>query len=218
MAKNKSHHSKMRQASKASRNGLHHQYNKDQLEKLYLDSCGFWFAAKVVNERMKKTDVEFASRLEISLTTTAMVNLGLSLELLMKFLLALTGCKIPHTHSLASLHSQMSQELRNELSTAYFQHLKDNSPKEDLFRASLRSTTMPESPPQFHIETLRGFLKYIDQIGAYDKRYSFEKFSQNEWWIRVDIDWLLGLTNAFVRVANRYRSQDDEEIPDRDLS
>lgn len=218
MPKSKSRSSDKKHSSKVSWKGRQSEYDKDQLEKLYLDSCGFWYAAEAVNGRITKADIRYASRMEISLTTAAMVNLGLSFELLMKYMLALTGCKIPHTHRLASLYSQMSQELRNELSTTYFQHLKDNSPKEDLFKATLKSNSVPENPPRFHIETLEGFLTYIDQIGAYDRRYSFEKFSQSEWWIRVDIDWWLELTNAFVGVANRFRSQNDKEFADSDSS
>ena len=217
MTEIKRRHSKKKQSRKNSRKGQQNEYTKYQLEKLYLDSCAFSYSAKTVSDRIKQNDVKFGSRIEISLTTAATVNLGLSLELLMKYLLAITGRGVPYTHRLVSLFRQMSEELRNEMSTAYFQHLKVNSPKEDLFRASLKSNTMPENPPRFQIQTLEGFLTYIDQIGAYDRRYSFEVFSQSEWWIRVDIDWWLELTNAFVRVANRLRSQNDEDGPESDF-
>lgn len=217
MTETKRRHSKKKRSRKNSRKGQPNEYAKDQLEKLYLDSCAFWYSAKTVSKRIQQNDVKFGTRIEISLTTAAMVNLGLSLELLMKYLLAITGRGVPHTHRLSSLFRQMSKELRSEMSTAYFQHLIVNSPKEDLFRASLKNNAVPENPPRFQIQTLEGFLTYIDQIGAYDRRYSFEEFSQSKWWIRVDIDWWLGLTTAFVRVANRLRNQNYENAPESDF-
>ena len=179
-------------------------YTADQLELLYWNTWAFRRTAETIQAEGKKMEPPLGSPGEISLSTVATVNLGLSLELLLKYSIAMSGHRFPYTHSLVEIYEAMPEELRLKMSASYDAY-SDNNIKEDIFKATLRSPSEPSDPPAFDTITLEAFLSYLDKIGTYDKRYKFEDFSQSEWWIRVDVDWLAGLIRELSKVASSLR-------------
>ena len=176
-----------------------------QLDLLYWNAWGFHQAAVAVRSKTEEMRLPLGSYQEISATTAALMNLGLSLELLLKYCIAVSGHRFPQIHILTDIYAAMPEELRVKMDTAYDKYARDNI-KGDIFKATLRSPSPPSDPPIFDLRTLEGLLSYLDEIGTYDKRYQFEKFAQEQWWIRVDVDWLAGLISAFVQVANTLRA------------
>ena len=181
------------------------ELTKEQLDLLYWNTWAFHQAAMAVRKEKDDKRLPLGSYQEISATTAALMNLGLSLELILKYCIAVTGNKFPQTHVLPVIHAEMPEKLRLKMDTAYDEYLRNNA-KPDVFQATLRSPSEPPDPPMFDLRTLESLLSYLDAIGTYDKRYQFEQFTQDQWWIRVDVDWLAGLVSAFVQVANTLRA------------
>ena len=183
--------------------------SEDQIQRLYWDTYAYHTAAKSLNEEIRRRNLPLASPQEISLNSAATVNLGFSLELLMKYLYALSRVNYPSGfkgHSLSYLYQEMPDDPKTEMSCVYDQYSQDNI-NPSIFRATLWNPIEPRDPPVFDLQTFESFLTYLDEIGTYSRRYSFESYARSEWTIRVDVDWLAGLIEKFVSSANNYRKQ-----------
>ena len=128
-------------------------YTKEQLNLLYWNTWALHRGAQAIKDESEKMKLPLASPQEISLSAVATMNLALSLELLLKYIIARSGHKYPHGHSLAGLYACMPGSLKHDLSTTYDYYLRDNV-KEDIFKATLWSPSEPSAPPEFDISTI----------------------------------------------------------------
>ena len=106
--------------------------------------------------------------------------------------------------------TKLGESVRLQLTSIYEQFLKDWESEEDdtdIFRAYVTAKEEEEEPSQqpqlSSLETLRGLLSYLDDIGLYSRRYSYETFSSHKWWFEVELGFfslllsrLTGFTNA----------------------
>ena len=70
-------------------------YTADQLELLYWNIWAFHRTAEAIRAEALKLESPLGSPAEISLSPAATVNLGLSLELLFKYSIAVSGHRFP---------------------------------------------------------------------------------------------------------------------------
>ena len=173
----------------------------EQLQLLYWTVRATHLAAKDLIEKRRELGLQLGTYQEMSVTGTAIFNVGFSLELVLKLGIAVTENRFPHTHVLVDLYEALPCQTKHVVSAKYDEYSIEN-PNAHLFQATLWSATRPADPLKFDVRTFRGLLDYLDQMGVYDKRYAFEGFSLGEWFVRVDVEWLAGLIEALMTAVN----------------
>ena len=194
-------------------------YTNEQITKLDCDAHVFLEVARLAaNHRDKKRAVP-GSTAYTSITTAMMTNLGLALELRLKVLHARVKSPIPYTHELVQLYDKLGESVRSKLTGIYEQFLKDWESEEDetdIFRAYVTAKETEEEPSQqpqlSSIETLRGLLSYLDDIGLYSRRYSFENYSSHEWWLTAELEFFSLLLSRLTEYTNELAESNALEL------
>lgn len=119
----------------------------------------------------------------VSMKTVSHFNLGIALELMLKLLLVLNRKSVPRDHHLANLHDSLPTKIRRQLEDTY-NAIQNTWPQDIELVAFIGSATPtpPDSPPNRNIESLSGFLEYLDQdVMLWQKRYSWELVDKGCW-------------------------------------
>ena len=118
-----------------------------------------------------------------SMKSVSHFNLGVALELLLKFLLFLNSVQIPNKHILAELYDKLPPKFQKQLEST-FQASQDAVPGEIQLIAFMNTSSPsppPSTPPNRDISTLRGFFEYFDEdVILSQKRYSWELVDQGQ--------------------------------------
>ena len=184
-------------------------YNEEQTIKLACDAYAFAKASLLVVNHREEIGATVSSTADNSLATAAMVNIGLSLELNLK----LTHCKLEtpispkklHTHELVELYDLLGKGPQTQLD-ALFENVKTDwmtdGGSHQIFKAYIRSKDVPNVPEPIGDFTFRGLLAYLDRIGLFLKRYSFEDFSWKEWWVEPDFGFMAKILDEVAKFAD----------------
>ncbi len=190
-------------------------YTNEKIIKLDCDAHAFLEIASLAAAYRDRIRAVPGSTAYTSITTAMMTNLGIALELRLKVLHARVKSPIPLTHELVQLYDSLGESVRLKLTGIYEQFLEDWEREEDetdIFRAYVTAKETEEEPSQqpqlSSIETLRGLLSYLDDIGLYSRRYSFENFSSNKWWLAVELEFFTRLLSRLTGFTNELAESD----------
>lgn len=137
----------------------------------------------------------------VSMKTVSHFNLGIALELMLKFLLFRNKSNVPFSHSLAQLYDNLPPQDRQKLDSIHGAILKTSREKFDMMVFVSRESQAAELPPEPSSRrnySLRGYFEYFDQdFRLSGKRYSWERVRDGKWrHYLIDI-------SAFVELINR---------------
>lgn len=131
----------------------------------------------------------------VSMKTVSHFNLGTALELLLKLLLVRSDSAAPRHHELADLHDALSEKDRKELEFKYRQSRREWP---DVTLLMFNNPGSEPPPDTRNINSLRGFLEYLDQdVMVSTKRYSWEQARDGVW------RYYLGDITVFVELIER---------------
>ena len=118
----------------------------------------------------------------VSMKTVSHFNLGISLELMLKFLLHLNiRSSKAHGHFLSHLYDDLPDTIRKQLADL-FQKIQENYSYELVAFINLESPQLSASPENRDIRTVKGFFEYFDQdIMWWEKRYIYEFIDKKRW-------------------------------------
>ena len=174
---------------------------KEQFTKLECDAHAFLQVARLVEEHLSQMQPEPMSTAYISLSTAMITNIGMGFELKLKAIHYKATGFIPHTHELVKIYDSLdSESIKSRLTDIYQKCLKDTPP--ELAVAHVVSKGRPRPPRDFQAPDFRGFLNYLDSISLYDRRYSFENFSNHEWWIVIKQVFFAQLFSRITEFTN----------------
>ena len=184
------------------------KFDEDQTTKLACDAYAFAETSRLIVNHRETTGAQPGSTAYNSLSTVLMVNIGLALELNLK----LVHCKLEtaihpkklYTHELAELYDLLDKAIQSKLD-ALFDKAKSEflaSGSKEVFKVYIRSKAVPKGPDPIGDFTFRGLLAYLDQITLFLRRYSFEKFSPNEWWVEPDFGFLTKVLDEVAKFAD----------------
>ena len=131
------------------------------------------------------------------MTTVLLTNLGFSLELKLKAIAIRVGRPVFHTHNLAFLFEKLPDETRRSLEGLYAEG-------EYQFTAYKFTPTPnpPKVPESMGLNTLHDFLRYLDVIGLFGRRYSFETYTADEWWVEVEPSGMVAFLDRITQFSN----------------
>ncbi len=173
-----------------------HQYTSEQVTKLECDSHGFLEASKFAADYIEREKAKPLSTIRTSMETVMLTNLGLAFELKLKALHVKSNGSILKTHSLTKLFHKLPLRIRSELERIY-----TTVPVFE-FTAYRLAKQKPDPPHSQHFDNLSGFLAYLDKIGLYDRRYSFEGYSTSEWWIEITPEAMFNFMGKITEFSN----------------
>lgn len=182
-------------------------FKKDAHRQLYDSIHDFKSAAELVEAEITRRGITYDSSdfvpgmtgrkhqdTWISMKAVSLFNLGTALELLLKLLLLRNGVpsdKIPKGrdgHDLTKLYDALcgatQDTLRKQLEWKYRSSRRDSADIVKLMFKPKESTTesIPPCPPTSNVNSLRGFLEYLDRdVLMWEKRYTWERVEKGKW-------------------------------------
>lgn len=175
---------------------------KEQFTKLECDAHAFLEVARLAEKHPDKIQSAPMSTAYTSLSTAIMTNLGMGLELKLKAIHYKASGFIPHTHVLVEIYDSLDAgSIKSRLTDIYKECLKA-PPDRPITIAYVFSKKQPNPPPSYQVRDFREFLSYLDEIGLYNRRYSFENFSNREWWLDIQQAFLKQLINRITEFTN----------------
>ena len=142
----------------------------------------------------------------VSMKAVSHFNLGTALELLLKLLLIRSGGTAPNRHELAKLYDALLDKDRKELESKYRVSRRESSN----FALLMFNNPGSEPPPDTrNINSLKGFLKYLDQdVMVSKKRYSWEQARDGVW------RYYLSDITVFVELIDRVMKDIPRDWPE----
>ena len=175
---------------------------KEQFAKLECDAHAFLEVELLARKHLNEIQPSPMSTAYISLATTIMTNLGMGFELKLKALHYKATGFIPCTHKFVKIYDSLDEgSIKTRLTEIYRECLKD-TPDRSIVMAYVFSKTQPSPLPSRQVRDFREFLSYLDEIGLYNRRYSFEEFSSREWWTEIRPTFLAQLINRITEFIN----------------
>ena len=162
-------------------------HKDEQIKKLDCDAHAFQEAAKLIDDEIHRRGIKsepeaFAWK---SMMTVMMCNLGMAFELRLKLLLIKTGGEVLKSHELLQLFYKLSNAVCSDLNTKYANLQQPISIV--AFKLPHTKEGRPDPPDDNRsLDTLAQFLEYLDDIGLYSQRYSFESFESAQWNFYLD--------------------------------
>lgn len=172
-------------------------FTNAQRLKMESDAHGFRQAATFAAEYIDKNRLQPMSTARNAMTTVLFTNLGFSLELKLKAIAVRVGTPVYHTHDLAFLFEKLPAETKRSLEDLY----AEGEYKLTAFKFTL-TPTPPNAPDSVGLDTLQDFLRYLDVIGLFGRRYSFETYAADEWWVEVEPNGMLAFIDRITRYSN----------------
>ncbi len=149
----------------------------------------------------------------VSMKTVSHFNLGVALELLLKWLLICNKIDVPREHSLTTLYDALPQQCQQLLESTYLEStrvLPDGQSTMIAFINTASPERPSEDPPNRELGTLRHLFEYFDEdVMVSVKRYSYEAVEK-----RVYRHYLSTLADFFAFI-DRVTAQMTTERPQR---
>ena len=170
--------------------------NQQQLTKLACDAYAFIEVAQLAERHISSIGAQPMSTAHVSLKTVMMVNAGLAIELTLKLIHHKLQTPVPskelYSHSLVHLFGLLDKSSRDELERRYASVMKSwaGDGTKNVMTARIMSATTPDKPTDASWSKFGDMLEYLDEVTLFLRRYSFEAYSLNEWWIEVDATFL----------------------------
>ena len=153
--------------------------------------------AEQAERRIEDLSLPFGGDRWLSLKSVSHFNLGISLELMLKFLLAWEKRRVSRSHLLASLYIDLSPRARTRIQWGY-STLALNKMSLQAFALGVE---VPQSPEPRKLETVNDFFNYFDDdVLLWGKRYEWEKMNTEQWrHYMSDIRPFAGLVDQVMR-------------------
>ena len=139
----------------------------------------------------------------VSMKTVSHFNLGIALELMLKFLLIINKIPFPHRHSLTQLYDTLPAKYQRQLESTFQESRSVLASDLELiaFINTAETSPPPTRPPNLEILNLRGLFEYLDKdVILWQKRYSWELVGKNRWRHYLDdISVVVELINRVMR-------------------
>ena len=175
---------------------------KEQFTKLECDAHAFLEVERLTRKHMNEVQPPLMSPKYISLATTIMTNLGMGFELKLKAIHYKATGFIPWEHEFVKIYDSLDAGgVKARLAEIYKECL-EATPDKSIVNTYKRSKEQPSPIPSPQIRDFREFLSYLDEIGLYNQRYSFEDFSSREWWKEIQPAFLTQLINRITEFTN----------------
>ena len=100
-----------------------------------------------------------------------------------------------------------AQTILDDLFANYMEELAHADGPTNVFTATVTSKGPPSQIDPFPKFTFRFVLEYLDDVGLFGKRYSFEHFSKHEYWIEMEFGFFAGLINKLTEYTNGIATQ-----------
>ena len=177
---------------------------KDQFTKLGCDAHACFELALMAEAHINEKQGHPMSTAVISRATAMMTVLGLGIELQLKALYYKTTSSVHrNTHGLGLVYDSLDANIKSQLTDIFNEWRNEFTEGPNLGVAYIFSETVPNSPSNsFQSTGFRGLLEFFDHVGLYSRRYSFEDFSYNEWWLVVYPKTLAPLINKITEFTN----------------
>ena len=130
-------------------------------------------------------------------------NLGTSLELLFKLILAIEGKQRPKKHPLRFLFDQLSTNWQRKVLSSY-NHARQGKPECLIVATQIGDSSTGAQPTGGKIDSLRGFLDCLDSdVSVSKQRYIYEPIHSGEW-VQF-LDDISVFTNMIDRIMSRIK-------------
>lgn len=161
-----------------------------------------------------------------SLKTVSHFNLGVALELLLKLILMMGRVSCNKTHKIADLYQKLPEYMQERINLYYTKCMKEcmKDAPDSLMLIAFMDTpnvTPPPHPCRQKIDSLKGFLIYLDEdLKIWERRYSWEYIDRQEWChyindvepIRVFIQIVLTFCNRHITAnLDLYSRENDSQ-------
>ena len=145
---------------------------------LYHNVYDYKEVAEEAQRRIQELRLPVGGDRWLSLKSVSHFNLGISLELMLKFLLALEKRPVSRSHLLASLYIGLSPRARTRIQWGYSTLALNNMS----LQAFALGVEAPPSPEPRKLETVNDFFDYFDDdVLLWRKRYEWEKMNTEQW-------------------------------------
>lgn len=131
------------------------------------------------------------------MTPVLLTNLGFSLELKLKALAIRVGSPVFHTHKPAFLYEKLPDETKRSLKDLY----AEGEYEFTAFKFT-PTPTPPNAPESMGLNTLHDFLRYLDEVGLFGRRYSFETYAADEWWVELEPNGMIAFVDRSTQFSN----------------
>ena len=195
--------------------------DKDALRYLHSNIYDFKSTAEHVESEIKRLGIRGDSweavpgmedrtqhEVWVSMKTVSHFNLGVALELMLKFFLFRNNSPVPINHSLAELYDDLPAQDRQNLESIHGTILRASREKYDMMvfvNRGSQTAELPAEPPSRRNYSLRGYFEYFDQdFRLWEKRYSWERVRDGKWrHYLIDISAFVELINCAMRDIQR---------------
>ncbi len=177
---------------------------KDQFTKLGCDSHACLRIALMTESHIEEIKCYPTSTAGLSLSTVMMTNLGMGIELMLKLLYYKTTNSIhTPTHELVKIYDSLNPSTELELTEIFNDYMSQLQSPQTLAVAYIQSKTQPGVPSMnLQSKGFRSILEFLDSIGLYSRRYSFEDFSYSDWWHVISPKALAPYLNKITEFTN----------------
>ena len=172
-------------------------YKEKALRMLYHKVYDYKEVAEEAQGRIEELRLPFGGDRWLSLKSVSHFNLGISLELMLKFLLAWEKRPVSRSHLLAGLYTDLSSRARARIQRGYSTLALNNM----ALQAFALGVEAPGSPKPRKLETVNDFFEYFDEdVWMWGKRYEWEKMNTEQWrHYMSDIRPFAGLVDEVMR-------------------
>ena len=130
-------------------------------------------------------------------------NLGTSLELLFKLILAIEGKQRPKKHPLRFLFDQLSTNWQRKVLSSY-NHARQGKPECLIVATQIKDSPTGAQPTGGKIDNLRGFLDCLDSdVTVSTQRYIYEPIHSGDW-VQF-LDDISVFTNMIDRIMSKIK-------------
>ena len=159
-------------------------YTEEQLMRCSHDAYSFYVAAKLMWQEIQQKKYRPNSNPWVSAMGILKCNLGMAFELSLKLLLIKNNRPVCHSHRFVKLFENLPHSVRKELEQTY-----QSNKTPGCIRAFIHTKTPEpptEEPDNRPLNNLVRFFGWLDDMGMYDRRYAFEKFSRGKYYYYFD--------------------------------
>ena len=155
-------------------------YREKALRMLFHNIHDYKEVAEQAERKIQDLKLPLGGDRWLSLKSVSHFNLGISLELMLKFLFACEKRPVSQDHRLARLYSGLSPRTRTRIQRGYGALVLN-----DLALQAFALGDGPQAPPSpkpRKLDTAHQFFKYFDDdVRLWDKRYEWEKMNTTQW-------------------------------------
>lgn len=155
-------------------------YREKALRMLFHNTHDYSEIAEQTELKIHELNLPLGGDRWLSLKSVSHFNLGISLELMLKFLLAWEKSPVSQDHRLARLYNGLSPRTRTRVERAYGTLALDDLALQAF--ALGHGPQAPPSPKTRRLHTVHDFFKYFDDdVRLWGKRYEWEQMNTTQW-------------------------------------